>query len=109
MMVRIFALAWGNLETKYWGELIGDGVQLRKKQVTWTNLMTGQEWLGKNNGKTNDLMESYHEKPKAPAKIKNTKAHQNPQTWQSERPLPGLPLAKVQEEASPPWLPLKQT
>jgi len=26
-----FALTWGNLETKYWGEMIGDGVQLRGK------------------------------------------------------------------------------
>jgi len=53
-----FLLTWGNLETKYWGEVIGDGVQLRTKRVTWMNLMTGQEWLGKINGKTNDLIET---------------------------------------------------
>ena len=52
-----FALTWGNLETKYWGEMIGDGVQLRgKAQVKWVN------WWSKvtegKHGKTNDLTET---------------------------------------------------
>jgi len=37
-----------NLETKNWGELIGEWVQLRgETQVTWMKLMAGQEKLRK--------------------------------------------------------------
>jgi len=44
MTVGIWQSAWGNLETKYWREVISDGVQLRRKaQVKWVNLMAGHQ------------------------------------------------------------------
>jgi len=41
------AMTWGNLETKYCGEVIGDGVQLWTKTGDMDEPNDVQEWLGK--------------------------------------------------------------
>ena len=51
-----FAMTWGNLETKYCGEVIDDGVQLWTKTGDMDEHNDVERVTGEKNGKTNDLI-----------------------------------------------------
>ena len=70
------AMTWGNLETKYCGEVISDGVQMWTKTGDMDEPNDVQERLGKNNGKTNDLTETWN--------MKNLKSEQKNQELKNQ-------------------------
>ena len=54
MSVRILPWTWGNLETKYCGEVIGEGVQLWTKTGDMDEPNDMARVTGENIAKTND-------------------------------------------------------